>query len=81
MGKDNVMVKECSVTIPTKNPAEPVIVSASVYQGKEYIAIRKYYTDDFGEQKPGKQGINLPFEKIDELIAALQTVLEEQDGS
>jgi len=42
-------------------------IEKNEYKGKEYLSIRRWYTKD-GEERPGKQGINLKPEEFTELV-------------
>lgn len=46
---------------------ETIQVRRSVFKGKAYVSVRKWYVED-GEEKPGK-GISIPADKAQEVEA------------
>ena len=55
---------------------EPLFVSVEPYKGKLRLDVRHYY-DDRGELRPGKKGINMPWQDRDALLAAVREVIGE----
>lgn len=52
---------------------EPIIVRFARYKGRERISIRAHYRKN-GVLNPGRRGIEVPREYLDELIEALERV-------
>ena len=54
---------------------EELRVSENEFKGKKYLAVRVWFQgrDDSDKMFPGKQGINVPVEKIDEFFFAVKT--------
>lgn len=50
---------------------EELRVGLSEYRGKTYFGVRIWYSAD-GEMRPGKQGINIPVERIADFDEAMQ---------
>lgn len=50
-----------------KTEEERIRIARSEFKGKELIDIRQYYQAEDGEWRPTKKGINLTFEKFEEL--------------
>lgn len=48
-------------------------IEKSEYKGKEYLSIRRWYEKD-GEERPGKQGINLKPEEFVEFVKKLDDI-------
>lgn len=48
-------------------------IEKSEYKGKEYLSIRRWYKKD-GEERPGKQGINLKPEEFVEFVKKLDDI-------
>ena len=85
MTKENVenALKSLAKKAPKAEEREPKVfktielndgelrVSQDFYKGREFLSIRKWYTDrDSGELKPGK-GVTFTFEEIDSIIEGL----------
>jgi hypothetical protein len=60
-----------------KNPKERIRVTGEEFKGRKFVDCRVYWLDAQGEWKPGKKGIALAEETIDEVIEALQRAREE----
>ncbi len=52
-------------------------VMSQDFKGKKYVSIRRWYDDESGEKKPGKQGINLKQEEWDEFLNKLEAIKED----
>jgi hypothetical protein len=63
------MAKELNRAIGLKN--KPIIISNSVYRGREYIDVRKNYIDPSGELSPTRKGITLTSEQWIEIVQIL----------
>ena len=59
-----------------KNSREVIRVSASEYEGHNFIDLRIWYDDD-GEMKPTKKGISFNPSKAEEVIEGILKVTEE----
>lgn len=59
-----------------KNIREVIRVSASEYEGHNFIDLRIWYDDD-GEMKPTKKGISFNPSKAEEVIEGILKVTEE----
>lgn len=57
-------------TVP-KRPGEEIRVAVEEYQGRMRVNIRTWWQNDFGEWRPGKQGISLTPDQMRALMAAL----------
>ena len=57
-------------TVP-KRPGEEIRVTVEEYQGRMRVNIRTWWQNDFGEWRPGKQGISLTADQMRALMAAL----------
>jgi len=51
-------------------PEDEIRVSRDFYKGKEFLSIRKWYTDEEGTLKPGK-GVTFQYEHIEEIMEGL----------
>ncbi|HMT45475.1 MAG TPA: transcriptional coactivator p15/PC4 family protein [Novosphingobium sp.] len=47
-----------------KRPGEEIRISVEEFQGKTRVNVRVWWEDDFGEWKPGKQGISMTAEQF-----------------
>jgi hypothetical protein len=57
-------------------------VSVSSFKGKKFVNIRQYYVDSSTkEHKPGKNGITLSIEELDNLYKVLDILKEEYNKS
>ena len=59
-----------------KNSREVIRVSASEYEGHNFIDLRIWYDDD-GEMKPTKKGITFNPSKAKDVIEAILQITEE----
>ena len=59
-----------------KNSREVIRVSASEYEGHNFIDLRIWYDND-GEMKPTKKGISFNPSKAEEVIEGILKVTEE----
>lgn len=57
-----------------RNENDVIRIQSKEYQSKEYIDIRVWYKDEFGEMKPTKKGIYFQKELLDDIIQQLQTL-------
>jgi hypothetical protein len=53
--------------VPVGKRGETVQVRASIYKGKAYVSIRRWYLDDAGQEAPGK-GISIPAEIAEQVL-------------
>lgn len=60
------MAKELIKTIGLKN--KPIVISASVYRGKNYVDVRKNFLDQQGELVPTRKGLMLTSNQWNEII-------------
>ena len=51
-------------------PVDEIRISRDFYKGKEFLSIRKWYTDEEGNLKPGK-GVTFQYEHIEEIMEGL----------
>jgi hypothetical protein len=66
-----------SITIETSKITS-VVISKSTWNNKERLDIRTYLkTDNYSG--PTKKGVNIPLEKIDDLLAAINSIKETID--
>ena len=64
-----------------RNRSEIYRVSLNEFKGKLLCDIRIWYLDADDNYQPGKKGVSVPVEKLDELIAALQSAKNESSNS
>lgn len=57
-------------TIP-KKPGEEIRVTVEEFNGRTRVNVRTFWQDDFGDWKPGKQGIALTPDQLRALMPAL----------
>ena len=50
---------------------EELRIGVNDFKGKQYLALRIWYTDDSGTMRPGKQGINVPMDRADEFFEVI----------
>ena len=60
-----------------KNKSEMYMIKQSEYSGYEFMDVRIHYRQD-DEWKPGKKGITIPNDKVDDIIALMRQVQEER---
>ena len=53
---------------------QPTFVQIVEVNGKEYLDIRKHYTDDAGDIKPTTKGVLIPMELIGDLKKAISKI-------
>ncbi len=58
-----------------------VHVESSMYKGKEYVMIRRFYEAEDGEMRPGRQGINMKKEEWDEFVEKFDDIKTEIEGN
>ena len=63
-----------------KNQKERIRVSIEEYKGHKFVDLRVYWQDEAGEWRPGKKGIALNPDIIDEVIEALQIASEKLES-
>ena len=68
---------ECWIT---KNSREELKVSLTEFHGHDLINLRVFFKLDDGELRPGKAGLALRVEKLDDLIEALQRAQRHRNG-
>lgn len=75
--KSNIEEMEDSLSKTVKiNDSISIVLSKSVWKEKDRLDIRTYLnTEDYSG--PTKKGINIPIEKIDEIISALKEIKEQ----
>lgn len=56
-------------------------VEHSPFKGKDYVMIRRFFQDDTGEWRPGKQGINMKWEEWEQLVENFDAIKEEVENS
>ena len=61
----------------TKNKSEVYMIKQSEYKGHEFMDVRIHYKQD-DEWLPGKKGITIPNDKVDDIIALMRQVQEER---
>lgn len=54
---------------------ETVYVYVNEFKGTTYLHIREWYVDKEGNEKPGRNGVALPVEKVEALRDALDQVI------
>lgn len=47
------------------------VIGTQKFKNKEYLYLREFYTDEFGEYRPGKRGVNILLSEFEEIIKAL----------
>lgn len=61
-----------------KSNSQKIVISKSVFQGKEMIDIRIYFYDvDTGEWKPTKKGVSFSPDLAKDVIDGLSEVMQE----
>lgn len=60
-----------------KSASKEIRVSLGKRRNNEYVNIREYYQDDEGEWRPGKQGIVMNAELIEEFSEIFNILKEE----
>lgn len=68
--------KETLIAEVEKSEDKIIRISIGERRGTKYINIREFYESD-GEYLPGKAGLNVNDEVIEDLVQGLQYVLEE----
>lgn len=63
-----------NVTEIHKNTHSIIRAELREYKGKSFIDIRQYYLDYENTWKPTSRGVTLPPDRLQELIAALETL-------
>jgi hypothetical protein len=53
--------------VPVGKRGETLQVRTSIYKGKAYISVRRWYVDDAGQEAPGK-GISIPAEIAEQVL-------------
>ena len=56
-------------------------VEHSPYKGKDYVMIRRFFQDESGEWRPGRQGINLKWEEWEQIVENFEDIKKEIDES
>lgn len=54
----------------------PLVISTSVFKGKNRLDIRHFFPDDAGSLLPTPKGVNIPLEDLPILLASLQAFLD-----
>jgi hypothetical protein len=54
-----------------KRPGEEIRITVEEFQGRMRVNIRTWWQNDFGEWRPGKQGISLTPDQMRALLQAL----------
>jgi hypothetical protein len=58
-----------------KSNSEKIVISKSVYRGRERVDIRVHYFDvDSGEWRPTKKGVSFQPELLEEVVGGLKDV-------
>lgn len=60
-------------TVP-KRPGEEIRISVDEFQGQTRVNIRVWWENDFGEWRPGKQGLSLTATQFREIWGQCQAV-------
>lgn len=63
-------------TFIEKNAREEVRVSLETYMGHDLVNLRVWYRAEDGSRRPGKAGLALRVDKLEDLIEALQKAAE-----
>lgn len=58
-------------TIP-KNRREEIRITRSAFNGHEFVQLRVWFRADDGEMRPGKAGISIRPNQVDEVVEALK---------
>ena len=66
------------ITIHEKARGETINVYIGEYRGTKYLHIREWYMDKEQEEKPTKNGIALPIDKIEALKEAIDRLVPNQ---
>ena len=69
--------KETLVSEIEKNETKKIRVTVGEKKNNAYINIREWYLDTTDEWRPGKQGITLNFELLDDVLNTLNYIKEE----
>ena len=56
-------------------------VEHSPYKGKDYVMIRRFFQDESGEWRPGRQGINLKWEEWEQIVENFEDIKKEINKS
>ncbi|MFW6002101.1 MAG: transcriptional coactivator p15/PC4 family protein [archaeon] len=56
-------------------------VEHSLYRGKDYVMIRRFFQDESGEWRPGRQGINLKWEEWKQFVENFEDIKKEINDS
>lgn len=59
-----------------RNPTEKVVVSMSVFKGRQLADLRTYYESEEDEWRPTKKGVSVPVEKLPELKEAVDKLIK-----
>lgn len=59
-----------------RNPTEKVVVSMSVFKGRQLADLRTYYESEEGEWRPTKKGVSIPVEKLPELKESVDKLIK-----
>lgn len=68
------------ITIVRKSSREEYRFTRETYQGRTFAQVRVWYGVDGGEMKPGRAGISVKPDRLDEVIAALQVTRNKLTG-
>lgn len=63
------------ISIHEKSRGETINVYIGEYAGKKYLHVREWYLDKDKEEKPTKKGVAIPLEKVDELLEAINQLM------
>lgn len=74
------MITEEKHQVIIKSDIEEIRAGWVTYKGHGFYDVRTYVKDDSGQYKPTPKGITLSAEMLPKMIAALQTLQQEQDG-
>jgi hypothetical protein len=61
--------------VPVGKRGETVQVRASIFKGKTYISVRRWYLDDAGQEAPGK-GISIPAEIAEQVLGLFSKAVQ-----
>ena len=71
--------KETLVSEIEKNETKKIRVTVGENKNNAYINIREWYLDATDEWRPGKQGMTLNFELLDDVLDTLNYIKEEMN--
>jgi len=60
---------------------EQLVVKGATYKGNRRLSIRFHYVDEEGNLAPGSRGIEIPISFANEVLEAMEEVLEAEQDS